>query len=63
MKYLFVAIITSFLFSSYYAIGDTVIASHQNEGFSVCYGEYPHNELKLSHFLGKISIFGLSTSW
>ena len=53
----------SFLFSSYYAIGDTVIVSHQNETFSVCYGEYPHNELELSHFNGKISIFGLSTSW
>ena len=63
MKYLFFTIITSFLFPSYYAIGDTVIASHQNEAFSVCYGEYPNNELELSHFIGKISIFGLSTTW
>jgi len=63
MKYLFITIITSFLFSSYYAIGDTVIAGHQNQAFDVCYGEYPNNELELSHFNGKISIFGLSTSW
>jgi len=63
MKYLLFTIITSYLFSSYYAIGDTVITEHQNEAFSVCYGEYPNNELDLSHFNGKISIFGLSTTW
>jgi len=63
MIYLLITIINSFLFSSYYTIGDTVITSHQNEAFDVCYGEYPDNELKLSHFNGKISIFGLSTAW
>ncbi len=63
MKYLFATIITSFLFSSYYAIGDTVIANHQNEAFDVCYGNYAQDQLKLSHFNGKISIFGLSTTW
>ena len=63
MKYFLLIINLSFLFSSYYAIGDTVIVSHQNESFDVCYGDYPFEELELSHFHGKISIFGLSTSW
>ena len=63
MKYLLSIIILSFTFASYYAIGDTVTYSHQNEPFDVCYGDYPHNQLELSHFNGKISIFGLSTSW
>ncbi len=64
MKYLLTTIvIISSSFCSYYAIGDTVIASHQNEAFDVCYGEYPNNQLSLSHFNGKISIFGLSTTW
>ena len=63
MKYLFTTIIVSFLFSSYYAIGDTVITGHQNAAFNVCYGEYPFDEFQLSHFNGKISIFGLSAAW
>ena len=57
MKYFLLIINLSFLFSSYYAIGDTVIVSHQNESFDVCYGDYPFEELELSHFHGKISIF------
>ena len=63
MKYLITIIILSFTFSSYYTIGDTVTYSHQNELFNVCYGDYPDEQLQLSHFNGKISIFGLSTSW
>ncbi len=64
MKYFFPILINSFIFCSYYAIGDTVIVGHQNEPFDVCYGNYPHNnQLELSHFNGSISIFGLSTSW
>ena len=56
-------IITSLSFGSYYSIGDTVTYDHQNESFDVCYGDYAQDQLKLSHFNGKISIFGLSTSW
>ena len=63
MKYLLTIIISSFTFASYYAIGDTVTYNHQNEPFDVCYGDYPYEQLQLSHFNGKISIFGLSTSW
>ena len=63
MKYLSTTIIISFLFSSYYDIGDTVITSHQNESFDICYGDYPYEQFQLSHFNGKITIFGLSTSW
>jgi len=63
MKYLITTIILSFTFASYYTIGDTVTYSHQNELFNVCYGDYPSEQLQLSHFNGKISIFGLSTSW
>ena len=63
MKYLLSIIILSITFASYYTIGDTVTYSHQNEAFDVCYGDYPQDQLKLSHFNGKISIFGLSTTW
>ena len=42
---------------------DTVITEHQNAAFNVCYGEYPFDEFQLSHFNGKISIFGLSAAW
>ena len=63
MKYLLSIIILSITFASYYAIGDTVTYSHQNEPFDICYGDYPYEQLQLSHFNGKISIFGLSTSW
>ena len=63
VKYLVTTIIISISFSSYYAIGDTVNSSHQNESFDVCYGDYPSAQCQLSHFNGKITIFGLSTSW
>ena len=63
MKYLVTIIVLSFTFASYYSIGDTVTYSHQNESHSVCYGDYPFDNFKLSHFNGKISVFGLSTSW
>ena len=63
MKYLLSIIISSIVFPSYYSIGDTVTYSHQNEPFDICYGDYANEDLQLSHFNGKISIFGLSTSW
>jgi len=63
MKYLVTIIVLSFTFASYYSIGDTVTYSHQNESHDVCYGDYPFDNFKLSHFNGNISVFGLSTSW
>ena len=63
MRYLLTIIISSFLFSSYYGIGDTVTTDHQDIEFDVCYGDYDQDQLKLSDFNGKISVFGLSASW
>ena len=63
MRYLLTIIISSFLFSSYYGIGDTVTTDHQDIEFDVCYGNYAQDQLKLSHFNGKISVFGLSATW
>ena len=63
MRYLLTIIISSFLFSSYYGIGDTVTTDHQDIEFDVCYGNYAQDHLKLSHFNGKISVFGLSATW
>ena len=63
MKYILSVIIVSLSFGSYYSIGDTVIYNHQNKSHDICYGDYPFQELQLSHFNGKISVFGLSTSW
>ena len=39
-------------FGGYYGIGDTVSADHQNIDYPVCYGEYPTENLQLSHFNG-----------
>ena len=63
MRFLFFIFMFNVLFPSYYAIGDTITYIHQNESHDVCYGDYPFQELTLSHFNGKISVFGLSTSW
>tara|TARA_B100000579_G_C22392864_1_gene648146 strand:- start:366 stop:557 length:192 start_codon:yes stop_codon:yes gene_type:complete len=63
MRYLLTLIISSFLLSSYYGIGDTVTAHHQDIEFDVCYGDYAQDQLKLSHFNGKILVFGLSAAW
>ena len=63
MKYLIAILISPFIFPSYYAIGDTITHSHQHESHNICYGNYPFENLQLSHFNGKISVFGLSTSW
>ena len=30
---------------------------------NLIHGDYPQDQLKLSHFNGKISVFGLSTTW
>ena len=53
----------SFAHTTYYNVGQTVNSSDQNIAFDVCYGDYPQDQLKLSHFNGKISVFGLSTTW
>ena len=63
MKHIVFLLIVSLSYCSYYSIGDTVIYDHQHEAFNVCYGDYYHDELQLSHLNGKISIFGLSTTW
>ena len=64
MNFLIITSLTfSLMFGSYYAIGDTISYEHQSEPFDVCYGEYSSDELQLSDFNGKISIFGLSASW
>ena len=63
MNQLLILIILSFLFPSYYAIGDTVTTEHQDIPFDVCYGDYLNEEFQLSDFNGRISIFGLSASW
>jgi len=63
MKHLLSIIILSITFPSYYAIGDTVTAHHQDIEFDVCYGDYDQDQLKLSDFNGEVSVFGLSASW
>ena len=62
-KIIFISFMFNLIFSSYYTIGDTVTYSHQSELHNVCYGNYPFEDLQLSHFNGSISVFGLSTSW
>ena len=36
----------------FYEIGQTVSSAHQNIEYPVCYGEYPTENLQLSHFNG-----------
>ena len=61
-QFLFILLLSTPLFSEY-SVGDQISTDHQNLAFDVCYGDYPYEQLQLSHFNGKISIFGLSTSW
>ena len=65
MKYLLTIIISSFTFASYYAIGDTVTYSHQNEPFDVCYGDYATDQLSLSDFENGNTVIWLNiaASW
>ena len=46
-----------------YDVGETMSLTDQNVEFDVCYGNYAQDQLKLSHFNGKISVFGLSATW
>ena len=39
-------------FGGFYEIGQTVSSAHQNIAYPVCYGEYPTENLQLSHFNG-----------
>ena len=63
MKYLLFAITSSFMFSSYYAIGDTVTIEHQNIPLTICYGDGIDSTIYLSDNLWKITVLGIDATW
>ena len=44
--------ILSFAFAGFYEVGNTVSSEHQNTPYPICYGDYPSDNLQLSHFNG-----------
>ena len=49
---LVILIIIVWAFGGYYETGDTVSPDHQNILYTICYGEYPTDNLQLSDFNG-----------
>ena len=69
-KFLYILILSSFVFLSDYDIGDSVSELDQNERFTICNGEHFNNDFKLSHLNGNIngghyfvSWFDISATW
>ena len=63
MKYLLFAITSSFMFSSYYAIGDTVSIEHQNIPLTICHGDGINSTIYLADNVGKITVLGIDATW
>ena len=49
---LLILVITVWAFGGYYETGDTLSPDHQNIPYTICYGEYPIDNLQLSDFNG-----------
>lgn len=59
-KILFTAVITLGLgVSQTYDVGDVMSTSHQNEGFDVCYGDYPSNTFRFGDLNGATNESGM----
>ena len=63
MKYLLFAITSSFIFSSYYAIEDTVSIEHQNIPLTICHGDEINSTIYLADNVGKITVLGIDATW
>ena len=63
MKYLVLIITSSFLFSSYYAIGDTVSIEHLNFPLDICFGEDEGSTTSLSDYIGTVTLLGIDATW
>ena len=63
MKYLLLIISSSFLFSSYYAIGDTVSSEHLNIPLDICFGENEGSTISLSDNIGRVTLLGIDATW
>ena len=48
----FIIIITTLANGGFYEVGNTVSSEHQNTHYPICYGDYPSDNLQLSHFNG-----------
>ena len=63
MKYLLFVITSSFIFGSYYAIGDTVTIEHQNIPLTICHGDGINSTIYLADNVGKITVLGIDATW
>ena len=66
MALLLYIIISNFLFSAYYSVGDTINEDHLNASLEVCHGADENdtgNFVTLGDNLGKITIIGLEIPW
>ena len=63
MKKILILLLTSFTFSSYYAIGDTLNYEIHNPPMEICAGDNVGDTIFLSNYIGKIIIIGITASW
>ena len=63
MKYLLFAITSSFIFSSYYAIEDTVSIEHQNIPLTICHGDGINSTIYLADNVGEITVLVIDATW
>ena len=63
MKKILILLLTSFTFSSYYAIGDTVSSEHLNIPLDICFGEDEGNTTSLSDYIGTVTLLGIDATW
>ena len=63
MKRLPIVLMLSFVFPSYYQVGDTVNLDHQNIPLYICSGEEIDSTIYLADNIGKISVLGIDATW
>ena len=63
MKYFPIILILSFVFPSYYQVGDTVNLDHQNIPLTICNGENADSTIYLADNIGKITVLGIDATW
>ncbi len=56
-------LLTTISFAGFYEVGDSVSEPHQRIAYSVCYGGYPHEYLKLEDLNGFINGGNYKVIW
>ena len=63
MKNLSAIVLISFVFSSFYQIGDTVNLTHQNIPLTICHGQNADSTIYIGDNIGKVTVLGIDATW